>query len=146
MFARAARELGAQLVISAQQMDAEFLQGLPGDVIALPWIPQRRLLARADLFVTHASTNGITEALDSGVPLFAVPLASDQPVGAFFVETAGVGIAAVPEAIDDRVALDGLRQLLEDRRYRDRARQVQASYREHHGAARAVDLLLGIAR
>jgi len=144
-FARAAQELGAQLVLSAQQMDADFLRQLPGDVIALPWIPQRMVLSRADAFVTHASTNGITEALDCGVPLFAVPLASDQPVGAYFVESAGAGVARAPEAIDDQVALDGLRQLLEDGRYKAAASRVQQSFRAHDGAARAAELLAGLA-
>jgi zeaxanthin glucosyltransferase len=143
-FARAAQELGAQLVLSAQQMDGNFLRELPGDVIALPWIPQRKVLARADAFVTHASTNGITEALDHGVPLFAVPLASDQPVGAFFVERAGVGLARRPEEIDDQVALEGLRRLLEDGRFKAAASRVQQSFRAHDGAARAAELLAGL--
>ncbi|KOV89568.1 glycosyl transferase [Streptomyces sp. NRRL B-3648] len=62
------------------------------DVLALPAVPQLRLLERMDAVVCHAGHNTVCEALWHGVPLVVAPIRDDQPVVAGQVVDAGAGV------------------------------------------------------
>lgn len=51
---------------------------LPGNVIARRWVPQLRVLAHADAFLTHGGMNSVHEALVSGVPMVLSPRSREQ--------------------------------------------------------------------
>lgn len=51
---------------------------LPDNVIARRWVPQFRVLACADAFITHAGMNSVHEALVSGVPMVLSPRSREQ--------------------------------------------------------------------
>ena len=67
-----------QLVLSAGggAVDAGSLPGAP---LVVQYAPQLELLARVSLAVTHAGLNTVSEALNAGVPMVAIPLLTISP-------------------------------------------------------------------
>lgn len=78
-------------------------------VIIRAYVPQLSVLKRATVFITHAGTNGVYEALLAGVPLLMLPQGGDQPLIAEQVEQAGLGHWLSP----DELTPTGLQRALE---------------------------------
>uniref|UniRef100_A0A453H4E5 Glycosyltransferase n=1 Tax=Aegilops tauschii subsp. strangulata TaxID=200361 RepID=A0A453H4E5_AEGTS len=72
-----------------------------GDALVVRWSPQLDVLAHRAVgcFVTHCGWNSTLEALGFGVPMVALPLWTDQPINARFIEEAwGAGVRARRDA------------------------------------------------
>jgi len=114
---------------------------VPAGVIAVPHVPQLRLLPHLDAVVCHAGQNTVTEALAHGLPLVVAPIRHDQPINAQQVVAAGAGVR-VPYARarpdDVRAAV---RAVLDDPAHRASARRVQGSFAAAGGAPAAADHL-----
>lgn len=82
-----------QIVMSVGQYTAIAQLGpTPENFIVCQSVPQLELLQRATLFITHAGMNSTNEALYYGVPLLAIPQATDQHYIARRIEQVGAGI------------------------------------------------------
>lgn len=82
-----------QVIMSVGQHTAiEQLGPIPENFIVCQSVPQLELLQRATLFITHAGMNSTNEALYYGVPLLAIPQATDQQYIARRIEQVGAGI------------------------------------------------------
>jgi MGT family glycosyltransferase len=73
-------------------------------VTAVPNAPQRALLERASIFVTHAGLGSVKEAAMAGVPMIAFPMLADQPGNAARIARHKIGLvgsarSATPESI-----------------------------------------------
>jgi zeaxanthin glucosyltransferase len=145
---KAASQAGAQLVLSSEALAAgDRLSPCSGDVLVVPYAPQPRLLDRVDAFVTHGGANSVMEAMYAGTPLLVVPLSSDQPWQAQFVEERRVGIRLDRNRFDSERCAEALARLLrEGSDFRTNARQVRESYRKQNGAKEAANLLLRLAK
>lgn len=140
--ARACRRIDAEVVVShcgrlsreaARQIRA---QHVVGD------LPQRAMIARADLVVTHAGLNTVLDAAEAGVPVVCLPIAFDQPGVAARVEAAGMG-----RSLNYRTAGEGriaraVEDVLSDPSYRVAAARIGRDLRQAGGAERAADLLI----
>ncbi|TGN43378.1 glycosyltransferase, partial [Paracoccus liaowanqingii] len=100
--ARACRRAGAQVLVTHGQG----LSGAQAARIPAEWVrafvPQRAVLARADLCVTHAGLNTTLECLEQGVPMLALPLANDQPGVAARIAACGAGLRLSPRVATER--------------------------------------------
>jgi zeaxanthin glucosyltransferase len=160
---KAASQAGAQLVLSSEALAAGDRlgpltllsprggrgqgEGGSGDVLVVPYAPQPQLLDRVDAFVTHGGANSVMEAMYAGTPLLVVPLSSDQPWQAQFVEERRVGIRLDRNRFDNERCAEALARLLrEGSDFRTNARQVRESYRKQNGAKEAANLLLRLAQ
>jgi MGT family glycosyltransferase len=146
--AAAAAAAGAQVVVSAGELadDEAFRRALPPGAIARAYLPQRALLARAALLVTHGGANSVMEALTAGVPLLLCPVCNDQPVQAHFVGRAGAGLALDPLAADDATLRAAIARLVEPAGpARRAAAAIAADYAQHDGADTAARLVLELA-
>lgn len=144
--AAACRQLGYQLLVA-------HCGGLrPGECerLGATWVtdfaPQRAALARADLLVTHAGANTVLDALATGVPMLALPMAFDQPGMAARVVHAGVGLRLSSRFATARRIRHALRRLTEDDAFRQRASEVGREVREAGGALRAANVIERVAR
>ncbi len=61
-----------------------------------PFIPQRQLLRRADLFIHHGGVSSFTESIYFGVPMIVLPFSSDQFNVAADVECSRIGAVLDP--------------------------------------------------
>jgi len=132
--------LNAVVAIGRDQDVARF--GSPPPNIRLePYVPQPLLLPRCGAFVTHGGFNSVKESLAAAVPMVAVPVTADQPYSAQRCAALGVArVIASTERSATAVRL-AVREVLEDSRYRDRARRFQAEMAALPGPERVVELL-----
>ncbi|AVH54710.1 MULTISPECIES: glycosyltransferase [Streptomyces] len=124
--AATARPDGPDLVRA--EMDGE----VPGNVHLAAFVPFEQLLPLADVLVTNAGYGGVQTALRHGVPLVVGGETEDKPEVAARVEWSGTGVnlrTSSPEVAAVRAAVD---QVLNEPRYRERARGMQSQFGEYH--------------
>ncbi|MCP3136645.1 glycosyltransferase [Pyxidicoccus xibeiensis] len=145
--AEAAAPLGVTVVLSAGELaGTDFTRSLPGDVVAVPYAPQRQLLARASAFVSHGGANSVMEAMTAGVPMLQLPVCNDQPIQAHFLTKSGAGLVLEPRTLAVDECRAALRQLLEPGTpLRQKVAAISASYRAHDGAKEAAERIAGLA-
>ncbi|HAQ87405.1 MAG TPA: zeaxanthin glucosyltransferase [Pseudomonas sp.] len=142
--AAACRELDLQLLIAhCGRLDASQERRLlkAGASWVTDFAPQRAMLARADAVITHAGLNTVLDALEAGVPSLALPIAFDQPGVAARVVHAGVGLKLDPRLASRRRIVQGLRRLLGEPGFAERARKLGDEVRTAGGAPRAAQLI-----
>jgi zeaxanthin glucosyltransferase len=147
LIAEAAAPLGVTLVLSAGELaGTEFTRTLPGDVVAVPYAPQRQLLPRASAFISHGGANSVMEALTEGVPLLLLPVCNDQPVQAHFLTRSGAGLALDLRTLTVDDCRAALARLLEPGTpLRAKVAALSASYRARDGAKEAAERISGLA-
>lgn len=131
---------GAQVIAALGELAGEL--ALPDGVLAAPYVPQREVLERADVFVTHGGYNSVAESIRAGTPMLVIPLAVDQPVQAHFVAAAGFGMALEPAAVTEQAVTGAVAELLDPaREYRGRLRAARSGCGD--AAARMAELVVG---
>ena len=145
--AQACADLGAPLVVAhGGLLDAAQAAALPGRPVVRDYVPQRALLARASVAVTHAGFNTVLDALTCGVPMVAVPLAFEQPGTAARLRRAGVAEVLSTWRLGRRALADALRRMLDDGPHRqaaDALRREIAASAGTVGAADAIEAVVG---
>lgn len=142
-FAEAAGAMNVRMMLSAGELaTSAFAQHLPPLVSAHAYVPQLRVLERADVFVTHGGANSVMEAMYYGVPVIVIPLCNDQPVQAHFVERSGTGRWLEKADATPERAHALMTELLTNPTYRDRARRVRDSYRRTDGCKGAAEAIV----
>lgn len=140
--ARSCADLDAQLVIALGKPGlSKQLPELPGNPVVVDYAPQRALLARARLAITHAGLNTAMEALAAGVPMVALPITGDQfGVAARIVHsrTGEVGNAArlTAETLSPMIS-----RVLTDPAYLQQARRLATAIERTGGASGAADII-----
>jgi len=140
----AAAPLGVTVVLSAGELaDTKFIHTLPGDVVAVPYTPQRQVLSRASALVSHGGANSVMEALTEGVPMLLLPVCNDQPIQAHFLTKSGAGLVREPRTLTVEDCRAALRQLLEPGTVlRQRVARIAASYQARDGAKEAAERII----
>ena len=138
----ACRDLGLTAVVAHNgRLSETQAAALPGEPIVQRHVPQRRVIERCRVVISHGGMNTVLDALAAGVPLVLVPLAMEQGAIAQRVQRSGAGERlsawqASVAALRQRIAA-----VLERPDYRDRAARVAASLHAGGGAARAAELV-----
>ncbi|MFC6083617.1 glycosyltransferase [Sphaerisporangium aureirubrum] len=131
---------GAQVIASVGDLAEEL--ALPGDVLTAPYLPQREVLERADVFITHGGYNSVAESIRAATPMLVIPLAVDQPVQAYFVGRAGFGTALEPAGVTEQAVAGAVTDLLDPARdYRARLRAARPQCGD--SAVRTAELVIG---
>ncbi|MEO6246469.1 MAG: nucleotide disphospho-sugar-binding domain-containing protein [Opitutaceae bacterium] len=139
--AEACAGLAPQLVVSLGRPGAVAPEQKSAGAIFVDYAPQRALLQRATLAVTHGGLNTVLEALSAGVPLVAIPITNDQPGNAMRIEHLGVGRAVPIGKLDPASLRQAVEEVLRTPSFAQRARACAAELRPHQGAARAAELI-----
>ncbi|MCF0096351.1 glycosyltransferase [Micromonospora sp. MH99] len=143
MVVTGAAATGAQVIAAVGDLAAEL--ALPDDVLTAGYLPQREVLERADVFVTHGGYNSVAESIRAATPMLVIPLAVDQPIQAYFVERAGFGTALEPAAVTAQAVAGAVTDLLDPARgYRARLRAAQPECGD--SAVRTAELVVGTVR
>ena len=135
--ATACATLDAQTVISlgAWQGDAPALDLSPA--ITVPYAPQRALLKRAAVCVSHGGANTVFEALAAGVPQVILPITDDQPANATRLVRTGAGLSVpIADATPARLR-EVIGRVLREDGFRRRATTLAAEVSALEGAAGA---------
>lgn len=113
---------------------------LRGSPIVRAYVPQRAVLARSALAVTHAGFNTVMDALSFGVPMVALPITFEQPATAARLERSGAARALHRRRTPSRIR-DALVEVLHGATYRQAARELRMEIERSGGVARAADII-----
>lgn len=139
--AQACAGLGLRLVITQGGLGGLRRAGaLPGDPLVYDWVPQEAVLEQTDIMVSHSGINTVLEPLLAGVPMVLMPLAFEQSAIAARVEHAGAGLVLSRRASARQIS-GAIAEVRQNRRFRQRARELQQEMLAAGGVARAADLI-----
>jgi len=140
--AEACDGLGVQLVISlGGRRDPSLFQDLRGNPLVVQEAPQLELLERAAAVITHAGPNTVFESLTFGKPMVAIPTVFDQPVIAARLAQRKAAVVLPSGKLSARHLRAALKNILEDRAYREAAKEMQTEIRSLNGLERAADCI-----
>jgi len=117
------------------------LAELPGAPLIVDYAPQLGLLSKAALTITHAGLNTVMEALSRGVPMVAIPVASDQPGVAARVARIGAGEVVPLCHLDGARLRTSIERVLHNESFKQQAVRFQKLLRNYKGAAGAADVI-----
>ena len=131
-----------QVVLSVgKNLKLDDLGTIPSNVIVVRAAPQGELLKRAALCITHAGLNTALESLAQGVPMVAIPIGYDQPGVAARIAYHGVGeFVDIEDLAVERVQLL-IQEVLENPRYREKARWFQKVIAQTRGLDMAAEVI-----
>lgn len=61
------------------------------NIVFYEYAPQVEILKKASLFITHAGSNSICEAIKTKTPMIAIPIVNDEFINSEMVESIGIG-------------------------------------------------------
>ncbi len=138
----AVRDLDATLVATVgRTLDPAQFGPRPRHVHLARYISQALLLPRCDVVVNHGGFSSVLGALAAGVPLVILPHGADQPVNARRAGALGVAIVLEEDQRTPTAIRTAVQTILDDPRYRQRARAVQAENAALPGPEWGVTLL-----
>ncbi len=145
--AEAAATLPVQLVISLGGLEpGPEHAGFPGNPLIVRYAPQRDLLSRAALTITHGGLNTVLEALSLGVPLVALPIAGDQLGVASRIRFHGVGLMLGKKQRNAEQIRSAISTVLNHSDWSISAKRLQAAINSSGGAAQAAEIIESAAR
>ena len=131
-----------QVVLSVgENVKLDDLGTIPSNIIVVRKAPQIELLKRAALCITHAGLNTALESLAQGVPMVAIPIGYDQPGVAARVAYHGVGEFLEIEHLAVERVQWLIQEVLENPRYREKARWFQKVIAQTRGLDVAADVI-----
>ena len=141
-FAEACAGLDAQLVIThGHGLAPEIAASFPGDPLIVGYAPQRAVLAKARLTLTHAGLNTTLDSLAAGVPLVAIPITYEQPAIASRIAWTGTGrVVRLAGLAPDRLRTV-IREALADEECRRKALRMREAIASSGGVERAASLV-----
>ncbi|MFI5618757.1 glycosyltransferase [Streptomyces sp. NPDC051567] len=133
------------VVTTGSGLDVDRLRPLPDNVRLERFVPYHHLLPHVDVMVTNGGYNGVNAALAQGVPLVAAPGSEENPDVAARVEWAGAGVVLKRRAVSQAALRDAVSTVLNDERYRRRARELSREHRSLDAPRRAAELIESMA-
>jgi MGT family glycosyltransferase len=140
--AAACAGMDVQLAIShGYGLTDEQAQTMPGSPIVVPYAPQRAVLARASLTITHAGLNTVLDSLGAGVPLITIPITYEQPAIARRVDRSGAGVTVPFRMLRAETLRETALKVLSSPRYKDAAQRMAGYIADAGGVIRAADIV-----
>jgi zeaxanthin glucosyltransferase len=118
--------LNAQTIIALgnDALSPEIFGVVPANIKLVPYVPQAQLLRRAALCILHGGLNTTLDCLENGVPMVAIPIASEQPGIAMRIARLRAGVV-VPLAEVNAVSIyEAVQSVLSKPAYRNAAQSA----------------------
>ena len=123
------------LLASGEYIDIEKLGKIPDNVYFEKVVPQLKVLAKADLFITHAGLNSTKEGIYQGVPMIAIPFANDGIGNAARIAFHGIGERANYREVTEVEIITLIDRILKEPGYKNKVKKMQKAFREAEHAA-----------
>lgn len=131
------------LMTVGETVDPAVLGQIPANAEVARYIPQREILPRASVVVSHGGSGSTLGALAHGCPIVFVPQGADQFENALATAEAGAGVVVTPDRQSVPNLREALRTVLLDRRYAERAEDVAREIAALPPPARVAESLFG---
>jgi MGT family glycosyltransferase len=132
---------GRVVIATGRTLDPERLRPWPDRFTVCAQVPQLDLLRRADLFISHAGINSVSESLHFGVPMLMVPRQFEQLNNALRVRELGAGLVIEKRSVTAGQIRRAARRILDDPGFAARARAIGESFRNSGGSRRGVEAI-----
>ncbi|MCK8779794.1 hypothetical protein M0654_07315 [Rhizobium sp. NTR19] len=139
--ARACRELDVQLLVAHCGGMSKGQENALGADWVTDFAPQREVLERADLCITHGGMNTVMDALEFGTPMIALPIAFDQPGVSARIVHHRVGLRLSPQFLTTAKMKQAIQTLLSDPTYSEKAKAMGQSIAAAGGLRKAIDII-----
>jgi len=147
MIAKACEELPYQLVLChAGALTREEVLRLPGRPVAVAFGPQRKLLAKAQLTITHAGLNTTLDSLNYGVPIVAIPITFEQPGIAARIQWTGTGTILEVKNLTADTIQAAILDVMGHSHFKEAAERLAKSINASGGVERAADIVEHVLR
>ena len=132
-----------QLIMSVGNLvEVEAFGETPENISVFSEVDQIAVLEKADVFVSHAGMNSVSESLYFEVPLVMLPQTSEQKGVAERVFGLGAGIKL--KKMDGVAVLSAVNKILGDETYKQNAAKISESFKNSPGAKGAADKILKV--
>ena len=118
---------------------------VPANARLVDWLSYERVMPLCDVVVCHGGHGTLARALASGCSVVIVPAAGDMNESAARVDWAGVGVRVPRRLCGPRPIGLAVERALSSPSMRDRAAELRAWFATHDPAARASELIEGLA-
>ncbi|NDW03534.1 glycosyltransferase [Jiella pacifica] len=139
--AKACQRVGADCVVAHCGGLTEAEAATIGARLVTDFVPQRAMLAEADVCVTHAGMNTVLDALEAGTPMLAIPMAFDQPGIAARIVHHGVGLRLTRGHLSTRSIAACLERLLRMSSFTDNVLRIGRDIQRSGGVKLAGDII-----
>jgi MGT family glycosyltransferase len=132
------------VIVAAGRSDTQTL-AIPENARVASFIPFCRLLPKVDVFVTNGGYGAVNHAFSLGVPIVVAGETEDKDMVATRVGWTGAGINLQTRYPSAQQIRNGVRAILENRQYRDRAKLLREKFSRYDALdelARTVDAIL----
>lgn len=134
--------LDVQLVIThGGGMSADAVRNLPGSPLVVEYAPQREVIAKASLTITHGGLNTVMDSLSYGVPLVAIPITFEQPGNAARVRWTGTGEVIPVSRLTVAKLRTAVQKVLGNSSYAQNAKRIEQAIAQAGGVKRAADII-----
>jgi MGT family glycosyltransferase len=130
------------LIVTTGGRDVREIEAdLPANTLVAEFIPHDVLLQEVDVMVTNGGYGAVQRALSAGVPLVVAGSTEDKPEVAARVAWSGAGLNLKTGTPSPAMIRDAVHEVLDDCRYLQRARELEASFARRHGIAEIAALV-----
>jgi UDP:flavonoid glycosyltransferase YjiC (YdhE family) len=129
------------LTTGGRPIESLGLGTLPANARIGTFLSYPELLPKTSVMLTNGGYGGVQMALSHGVPLVVAGTSEDKPEVAARVAWSGAGINLKTATPTPEQVRRAVRAVLDDPRYRSRARDLAAEYARHDAVARGVELI-----
>ncbi len=140
-FGKLIEALAGQLVTVVCATPPEIFEQWPSNFIVSGFVPQAALIPHMDMVICHGGFNTVNDTFTNGLPMLITPIAYDHFHTAKLIEQSGAGLSIRYKRLRISALRETVFELLENQKYRNAAKQVQQTYRQAGGNAKAVELL-----
>lgn len=114
---------------------------LPSNSYVSDYLPYDLLLSHIDVMITDGRYTSVQQALSAGIPLVVAGDRADQPDVAARVQWSGAGVNLGSARPSPQMLRRAVFDVLEQPRYRERARQLETEFAQRHGSAEIAALI-----
>lgn len=128
------------VIAAAGRSDTETIAA-PANARVAAFVPFDRLLPKVDVFVTNGGYGAVSHALSLGVPVVTAGEMEDKAWVGARVNWTGVGLHLRARYASAEWIRDAVRMILEDGKYRDAARRMQADFARYNALNKVAEIV-----
>lgn len=139
--AKATATLNVRLLIAhGGMLEGRQVARLAGQPLVHSYVPQRAVLSRCALAITHCGFNTVMDALSFGVPMVGLPITFEQPATGARLQRVGAAEVIHRWRSPGRIRA-AVERVLGDRSYRESAAKLSGEIAQAGGVTRAGDII-----